>query len=50
VLAKVCKDAGIDLVLLSTPTTPIERMTRIAEASNGFIYLVRVGTFHDVHA
>ncbi|XP_015690257.1 tryptophan synthase alpha chain-like [Oryza brachyantha] len=31
---------GIELVLLTTPTTPIERMKEIAKASEGFIYLV----------
>lgn len=34
--------AGLELVLLSTPTTPIERAKRIAEASQGFVYLVSV--------
>lgn len=38
----VSQDNGIDLVLLSTPTTPVERMAKIAEASAGFIYLVSV--------
>ncbi|KAJ4786402.1 Tryptophan synthase alpha chain [Rhynchospora pubera] len=31
---------GIELVLLTTPTTPTERMKEIVEASEGFIYLV----------
>jgi len=31
---------GIELVLLATPTTPAERMERIAAASEGFVYLV----------
>lgn len=31
---------GIELVLLTTPTTPKERMKDIVEASEGFIYLV----------
>ena len=31
---------GIELVLLTTPTTPTERMEEIAKASEGFIYLV----------
>uniref|UniRef100_A0A0E0KK67 Uncharacterized protein n=1 Tax=Oryza punctata TaxID=4537 RepID=A0A0E0KK67_ORYPU len=31
---------GIELVLLTTPTTPTERMKEIAKASEGFIYLV----------
>jgi len=41
-LSAVCKANGIDLVLLSTPTTPEERMAKIADKSNGFIYLVSV--------
>ncbi|XP_071724562.1 tryptophan synthase alpha chain, partial [Rutidosis leptorrhynchoides] len=31
---------NIELVLLTTPTTPIDRMTAIVEASEGFVYLV----------
>lgn len=34
--------AGIELVLLTTPTTPTPRMEAIANASEGFIYLVSV--------
>ncbi|XP_054791162.1 tryptophan synthase alpha chain-like isoform X1 [Prosopis cineraria] len=34
------KKNGIELVLLTTPTTPISRMKAIVEASEGFIYLV----------
>jgi len=30
-VSRICKENGMDLVLLSTPTTPIERMTKIAE-------------------
>ena len=41
-LSAVCKANGLDLVLLSTPTTPEERMAKIAEKSNGFIHLVSV--------
>mmetsp|Transcript_12051 Transcript_12051/g.19444 ORF Transcript_12051/g.19444 Transcript_12051/m.19444 type:complete len:341 (-) Transcript_12051:531-1553(-) len=41
-LSDVCKANGVDLVLLSTPTTPLARMKKIADASNGFIYLVSV--------
>ena len=37
-----CDAAGIELVLLATPTTPTERMKEIAEASSGFVYLVSV--------
>jgi len=31
---------SIELVLLTTPTTPTERMMEIAKASEGFLYLV----------
>jgi tryptophan synthase alpha chain len=31
---------NIELVLLTTPTTPIDRMKSIVEASEGFVYLV----------
>ena len=41
-LSKVAKSKEIDLVLLVAPTTPKERMEKIAEASNGFTYLVSV--------
>ena len=33
---------GLDLVLLVAPTTPLERMGRIAQSSRGFTYLVSV--------
>ena len=36
------KKAGLELTLLVTPTTPQDRMKRIAEASEGFVYLVSV--------
>ncbi|KXZ52820.1 hypothetical protein GPECTOR_8g204 [Gonium pectorale] len=35
-----CEAAGIELVLLTTPTTPQARMSAIAQASQGFVYLV----------
>jgi tryptophan synthase alpha subunit len=35
-------------VLLTTPTTPNERMEKIAQASEGFIYLVSF--YHSVAA
>lgn len=35
-----CETAGIELVLLTTPTTPPSRMAAIAQASQGFVYLV----------
>ena len=41
-LSEICASRGVDLVLLSTPTTPVERAKKIALASNGFIYLVSV--------
>jgi len=34
--------AGLELVMLVTPTTPVERMAAIAEVSEGFVYLVSV--------
>ena len=34
--------AGLELVMLTTPTTPTERMHAIATASQGFVYLVSV--------
>ncbi|PNH12743.1 Tryptophan synthase alpha chain [Tetrabaena socialis] len=37
-----CEAAGIELVLLATPTTPQPRMRAIAHASQGFVYLVSV--------
>ncbi|KAJ0247000.1 Tryptophan synthase alpha chain [Hirschfeldia incana] len=39
-LRKEALSNNIELVLLTTPTTPTERMKRIVEASEGFIYLV----------
>ncbi|KAK9820070.1 hypothetical protein WJX72_005752 [[Myrmecia] bisecta] len=38
----IASAAGLELVLLTTPTTPRERMERIAKASQGFVYLVSV--------
>ncbi|KAJ3669883.1 hypothetical protein LUZ60_010207 [Juncus effusus] len=40
VLRRESAKHGIELVLLTTPTTPTERMKAIVEASEGFIYLV----------
>ena len=31
---------GLELILLTTPTTPVDRMRTIAKASQGFVYLV----------
>ncbi|CAG9467453.1 unnamed protein product [Pedinophyceae sp. YPF-701] len=39
---QAANDAGIELVLLTTPTTPRDRMAKIAESSDGFVYLVSV--------
>jgi len=41
-LSQIAEDKGIDLVLLVAPTTPMDRMKKIAETSNGFTYLVSV--------
>jgi tryptophan synthase alpha chain len=41
-LSAIATAHGIDLVLLVAPTTPAERMGRIAAASRGFTYLVSV--------
>ena len=40
--SKICSKYGIDLVLLSTPTTPTERARQIALNTKGFVYLVSV--------
>ncbi len=37
-----CERAGLELVLLTTPTTPQARMSDIARLSQGFVYLVSV--------
>ncbi len=34
-----CEKAGLENVLLVTPTTPKERMSTIANASQGFVYV-----------
>lgn len=41
-IREVAAGHGIELVLLVTPTTPQERMKRIAQSSSGFVYLVSV--------
>lgn len=38
----VASKYGLDLVLLATPTTPTPRMRAIADATQGFVYLVSV--------
>lgn len=39
---EVATAAGLELVLLTTPTTPLPRMEAIAKVSQGFVYLVSV--------
>jgi tryptophan synthase alpha chain len=41
-LSPLAQTKGLDLVLLVAPTTPADRMRRIASASRGFTYLVSV--------
>jgi len=41
-LSPLAAQHGLDLVLLVAPTTPADRMARIAAASRGFTYLVSV--------
>jgi tryptophan synthase alpha chain len=41
-LSPIAERVGLDLVLLVAPTTPRERMGRIAQSSRGFTYLVSV--------
>ncbi|PIN25815.1 Tryptophan synthase alpha chain [Handroanthus impetiginosus] len=40
ILRKEATNKNIELVLLTTPTTPTERMKAIVDASEGFVYLV----------
>lgn len=42
IIRKAAVAAGLELVMLTTPTTPPERAGRIAAASQGFVYLVSV--------
>ncbi|WP_309400902.1 tryptophan synthase subunit alpha [Cerasicoccus maritimus] len=37
---KVCADEGLDTVFIVAPTTPTERIAKIASAATGFIYYV----------
>lgn len=41
-MSEIAAKHGLDLVLLSTPTTPVERAKKIAQATKGFVYLVSV--------
>jgi len=38
--SKSCKENNIDLIMLVSPTSNMERIEKIAQASAGFIYLV----------
>lgn len=40
ILLKPARSIGIEVILLVAPTSPMERMVKIAEASQGFIYVV----------
>lgn len=46
-IREAASSAGLELVLLTTPTTPRERMQAIAKASQGFVYLVSVTGVRD---
>lgn len=39
-VSKTCKENNIDMIMLVTPTSDIDRIEKIAKASSGFIYLV----------
>jgi tryptophan synthase alpha chain len=41
-LARPARAAGLDLIYLLAPTTPIERSRKIAKAASGFLYYVSV--------
>ncbi len=41
-ISAMFEKAGMDLVLLAAPTTPPERLARIAERTRGFLYFVSV--------
>jgi tryptophan synthase alpha chain len=38
--ASACSAAGLDLIFLAAPTSPPDRLAKIAEASSGFVYCV----------
>lgn len=40
--AAICREAGISLILLATPTTPPERAVKIAQMASGFLYFVSI--------
>ncbi len=37
---RILRGAGLDTIFLAAPTTPEERIERIAQASSGFLYLI----------
>jgi len=41
-LSRPARAAGLDLIYLLAPTTPLERSQRIADAASGFLYYVAV--------
>ena len=41
-LRELCRERDFSLIHLVTPTTPAERMLRIAESSSGFLYFVSI--------
>ena len=41
-IRRIAGAAGLELVMLVTPTTPEARMRAIAAVSQGFVYLVSV--------
>ena len=41
-LRSECRQRGMSLIPLVTPTTPLDRATRIVEAASGFVYYVSV--------
>lgn len=41
-LRRLCREHGLDLIMLVTPATPPARIARIAAAGSGFIYYVSI--------
>jgi len=41
-LRRLCREHGLDLIPLVTPTTPPARIARIAAAASGFVYYVSI--------
>jgi tryptophan synthase alpha chain len=47
----IARAAGLDTVFLAAPTSPDERLRRVAEASRGFVYAIsRTGVTGEQHA